>query len=236
MIARIALIRHGAYEQLENVPSALQPFPLTEEGEQEVRQQARTFGEWLTRNGLRLDPQVDSSTLLRAWQTAMIYTEELREYFDSEPQVVSFPALCERSVGAVANLPVEEIERVLALDPRFSTPPENWKSDSDYCLPFDGAESLLQAGQRVADHIQAWRSQHSIFEGKHEGDGLVKLLVGHGASIRHGAFHLSVIQFCDIKRLSMFYGHPIVLEFSNDQPIKKGFGEWKQRQTHDVPD
>ena len=229
MSARIVLIRHGAYEQLKNVPSALQPFPLTEAGEQEVREQARAFGEWLARHGLRLDPQIDSSTLLRAWQTAMIYAEELREYFDTEPQIASFPALCERSVGAVANLPIDEIERILMLDPRFETPPKNWKSDSHYCLPFDGAESLLEAGQRVADHIQTWQSQH------HNND-LVKLFVGHGASIRHGAFHLTAIQFCDIKRLSMFYGHPVVFELAEDQQIIRLFGEWKPRQTHDVPD
>lgn len=229
MSVRIALIRHGAYEQLKNVPSALQPFPLTEAGEQEVRQQARAFGEWLDHYGLRLDPQLDSSTLLRAWQTAMIYAEELREYFDSEPQVSSFPALCERSVGAVANLPVDEIERILALDPRFETPPKNWKSDSHYCLPFDDAESLLEAGQRVADHIQSWQLQHP-------NNDLVKLFVGHGASIRHGAFHLNVIPFVDIKRLSMFYGHPVVLELAEDQQITRLFGEWKQRQIDDVPD
>lgn len=226
MSARIALIRHGAYEQLKNVPSALQPFPLTETGAQEVRQQARIFGEWLACHGLRLAPQIDSSTLLRAWQTAMIYAEELREYFDTEPHVVSFSALCERSVGAVANLPVDEIERILALDPRFEIPPENWKSDSHYCLPFDGAESLLAAGQRVADHIQS----------QPKNSGLIKLFVGHGASIRHGAFHLTAIKFDDIKRLSMFYGHPVVFEFAEDQQITRLFGEWKQRQIHDVPD
>ncbi|ETI59881.1 histidine phosphatase family protein [Marinomonas profundimaris] len=236
MTNRLALIRHGAYEQLSNVPSALQPFPLTKEGEQEVRRQARSFGEWLTSQGLRLDPQVDSSTLLRAWQTATIYAEELRAHFDGEPHVVSFSDLCERSVGAVANLPVAEIERILTLDPRFETPPENWKSDSHYCLPFDGAESLLQAGQRVADHIQTWQHLQEQVASAPTHEGLVKLLVGHGASIRHAVFHLSVIKFCDIKRLSMFYGHPIVLEFADNQQIKQPYGEWKQRQIHDVPD
>jgi len=229
MSTRFALIRHGAYEQLKNVPSALQPFPLTKAGEEEVRKQARVFGEWLTSRCLRLDPQIDSSTLLRAWQTAAIYLEELHEFFDSEPHIASFSALCERSVGAVANLTIEEIERVLALDPRFDVPPENWKSDSRYCLPFDGAESLLDAGGRVAAHIQSWQSQ-SLKNDR------VKLFVGHGASIRHGAFHLNVITFDDIKRLSMFYGHPVVFELAEDQQITRLFGEWKQRQIHDVPD
>jgi len=226
---RIALIRHGAYEQLKNVPSALQPFPLTEEGELEVRHQARAFGEWLKQTGSKLNPEIDSSTLLRAWQTASIYIEELADYFQGEPQIRSYSALCERSVGAVANLPIDEIERVMTLDPRFETPPENWKSDSYYCLPFDGAESLMQAGQRVADHLHSW-------EASEENTSLIKLLVGHGASIRHCVFHLNVIDFCDIKRLSMFYGHPVVLEFTEDQQVQTLFGEWKVRQTHEVLD
>lgn len=229
MNMRIALIRHGAYGQLTNVPSALQPFPLTEEGELEVRHQARVFGKWLKQNGLKLNPQIDSSTLLRAWQTASIYVEELGDHFDGEPQVNSYSALCERSVGAVANLPINEIERIMALDPRFDVPPENWKSDSHYCLPFDGAESLMQAGQRVVDHLQSWKTLE-------ENRSLIKLFVGHGASIRHCAFHLNVISFCDIKRLSMFYGHPVVLAFSENQQVKTLFGEWKVRQTHDVLD
>ncbi|WP_036159068.1 histidine phosphatase family protein [Marinomonas ushuaiensis] len=228
---RIALIRHGAYEQLKNVPSALQPFPLTEEGELEVRHQARAFGEWLKQTGSKLNPEIDSSTLLRAWQTASIYIEELRDYFDGEPQVRCYSALCERSVGAVANLPIDEIERVMTLDPRFDTPPENWKSDSYYCLPFDGAESLMQAGQRVADHLQSWKASE-------KNPSLIKLFVGHGASIRHCAFHLNIITFPDIKRLSMFYGHPVVFDFADNKKAKLLFGGWKIRQTHEheVPD
>ncbi|MCB5162346.1 histidine phosphatase family protein [Marinomonas algarum] len=225
----IAFIRHGAYEQLKKVPSALQPFPLTPEGEQEVRRQARAFGAWLAEQGLRLEAQVDASTLLRAWQTASLYVEELSEFFDDAPMIASFPALCERSVGAVANLSIDEIERILALDPRFDAPPAHWKSDSHYCLPFDGAESLWQAGERVASHVRGWQ--------QHAGDnGRIKLFVGHGASIRHAACHLNVIEFCDIKRLSMFYGHPIVFEFIEGKPTVNCFGDWKQRQIHDVPD
>lgn len=230
-MAIAALIRHGAYEQLSQTPSALQPFPLTADGEQEVRRQARMFGEWLHESGYKLDPMVDASTLLRAWQTAQIYCEELAPFFNGTPTVVSYPDLCERSVGSVANLPLAEIERLLALDPRFDTPPEGWKSDSHYCLPFDGAESLLQAGERVANHIGNWRE---LIKKKPNND--IKLFVGHGASIRHAAFHMNVIKMCDIKKLSMYYGHPVVLDFADEGDFAKLFGDWKQRQIHDVPD
>lgn len=226
-----ALIRHGAYEQLVDTPSALQPYPLTQDGEQEVRRQARLFGEWLAASGRHLDPKVDASSLLRAWQTAEIYIEELQGYFVSSPDVTCYPALCERSVGAVANLPISEIERIMALDPRIEMPPQGWKSDSHYCLPFDGAESLLQAGERVAGHISAWSDQR-----KQEPNNLIKLFIGHGASIRHAAFHMNVINFCDIKKLSMYYGHPVVFELADNGDSALLFGNWKQRQIHDVPD
>lgn len=228
MMKRCALIRHGAYEQLTNVPSALQPYPLTPAGEAEVRQQARQFAQWLASSDAQLDPVIDSSTLLRAWQTADIYRQELHEFFAEPAQIKSYPSLCERSVGAVANLDIAEIERIIALDPRYSAPPENWKSMSTYKLPFDGAESLLEAGERVAKHISAWHQQ----AGDH-----IKLMVGHGASIRHGAYHLNIISLSDIKKLSMFYGHPVVFAFADDLsasgPI---YGQWKQRQAQDVPD
>ncbi|WP_272642609.1 histidine phosphatase family protein [Marinomonas mediterranea] len=239
-MTRCALIRHGAYEQLKNVPSALQPFPLTEEGENEVRRQARQFGDWLNASGMKLDPNVDSSSLLRAWQTATIYMEELKDFFVSTPTLTGYPELCERSVGAVANLTIPEIERLLALDPRFEVPAENWKSDSYYKLPFDGAESLIEAGERVANHILQWQSRvdHSenTSESKLNESELIKLFIGHGASIRHAAFHINVINFCDIKQLSMYYGHPVVLEFANDQHPTKLFGDWKKRQIQEVPD
>ena len=63
----------------------------------------------------------------------------------------------------------------------------------------------------------------------------VKLFVGHGASIRHAAFHMNVIAFSDIKRLSMHYGHPVVLEFVGDKTTQL-FGDWKQRKLQDAPD
>ena len=227
MTARFALIRHGAYEQLAEVPSALQPFPLTSDGVKEVCRQAQKLGEWLGETGERLNPVVDTSTLLRAYQTGEIYLEELSDFFLAPPEIKTTFRLCERSVGAVANLTIREIERILELDPRFEVPANNWKSDSHYQLPFDGAESLIQAGERVAKHIKCWQNCAD--------DGL-KLFIGHGAAFRHGANHLNAIKFKDIKALSMFYGHPIVFEFNGNLPLRQVFGEWKQRHIDDVPD
>ncbi|MFO7993920.1 MAG: histidine phosphatase family protein [Marinobacter sp.] len=226
-MSAIALIRHGAYRQLPNTPSALQPYPLTAKGEAEVRSRARQFGDWLTESGYRLDPEVHCSTLLRAWQTAELFREELSELFAGPPKCLSFAALCERSVGALANLTVAEIERIVELDPRLESLPPKWKSTSDFRLPFDGAESLLEAGERVASHLR-----HCLHS---PADKQVRLIVGHGASIRHACYCLDIIKFDDIQRLSMFYGHPVVFE-ARAEAWAQLFGHWKPRQSKDPID
>lgn len=225
-MAALALIRHGAYEQLANTPSALQPYPLTLAGMEQVRKEARAFGQWLEASGYQPEPEIHCSTLLRAWQTAGIYAEELAPFFPATPQLRSFSALCERSVGAVANLSADEIERIVEMDPRFESLPAGWKSASDFRLPFDGAESLLEAGERVAGHL---RTLPVFADGKR-----VQLIVAHGASLRHASYHLSVIEFSDIRRLSMFYGHPVVFEKQNRNWVRL-YGDWKRRPNADGP-
>ena len=224
----IAVIRHGDYHQKPGAPSALQPYPLTNEGTVEVRVQAQQFAKVLKENNWKLHHQVHSSPLLRAWQTAQIFIEELADFFEDTPQHLEFPALCERAVGSVANLTVSEIEQVLKDDPRYESPPQNWKSDSHYCLPFLGAESLNQAGERLADHLVEFAHQHEA--------NCVRLFVGHGAAIRHAACHLGVMKLCDVSRLSMYHAHPLV--FSHDQQGWQHLtGNWKVRKSNeDVKD
>ena len=232
----LALIRHGEYAQRADTPSALQPYPLTEKGAEEVREQARQFGEWLATSGYQLNAEIHCSTLLRAWQTAEIYREELAPFFIQPPRLRSFSALCERSVGALANLSVQEIERVVSLDPRLEPLPKGWKSASDFRLPFDGAESLLEAGERVAAHLQALLKPQPHETAKQLNElKQLQLVVGHGASIRHASYHLNVIPFSDIKRLSMFHGHPVVFE-RHHQGWNRLYGNWKQRQSADPLD
>ena len=219
-----AVIRHGAYHQKTDTPSALQPFPLTEDGAEEVRTQAREFAKILTSNNWQLHREVHSSPLLRAWQTAQIYIEELADFFVASPEHLQFPELCERSVGNVANLTIAEIEQILQDDPRYELAPTNWKSDSHYCLPFMGAESLMQAGERVAKHLLT-SAQHVDV---HPEQQQVQLFIGHGAAIRHAACHLNVMQLQDVSKFSMFHGHPVLLSFEG-QHWQHIAGRWKQR-------
>jgi 2,3-bisphosphoglycerate-dependent phosphoglycerate mutase len=166
---------------------------------------------------LEIELVIDSSRQLRAWQTATLIAELLGTSF----RVEEFPDLAERSVGAVANLTVAEIEALFVADPRYSVPPAGWKSDSHYRLPFQDAESLLDAGSRVAGHIERRYQQLPA-------KGMLKVIVGHGASIRHACVRLGVLDFEDVAKVSMHHARPVYICCQSDGWQRVG-GEWKKR-------
>ena len=217
-----AMIRHGDYRQLPGAPSAHQPFALNEAGQDHAKTGAADIRAMLERENLALCPVIDSSQMLRGWQTADIIRQDLAM---EGLEVQCFDALAERSVGCAANLTVEEIESIVHDDPRYSDPPKGWKSDSRYRLPLQGAESLLEAGKRVAAHIteRMW----AIDSGSH--DRLLKLFVGHGAAFRHAAYQLGVLEFEQLAELSMFHGRPVYIEYNPGKPWRHVGGEWRVR-------
>jgi 2,3-bisphosphoglycerate-dependent phosphoglycerate mutase len=223
-----ALVRHGEYHQLADTPSAHQPFPLTETGAEQARQAALLLRETTREHGWEPLSPIDSSQMLRAWQTA-------RHIADAWPElgpdfaVEGFDTLAERGVGCAANLTLAQIEEVLRQDPRYPEPPPGWKADSHYRLPLQGAESLLQAGERVAAHLVR-RMQELQRE---DGRDRLKLFVGHGAAMRHAAYHLGVLDFDQIARLSMYHCRPLFLEYLPDDSWRHVGGEWKIRTVAD---
>jgi broad specificity phosphatase PhoE len=219
-----ALIRHGDYHQLPDTPSAHQPYPLNSEGEIQAQDGVQLLHEMLIRNGWSLVPSIDSSRLLRAWQTATIFADSLARLYPVIPHVESYDALAERGVGCLANLTTAQIEGILHQDPRVSDPPAGWKGDSHYQLPLQGAESLLQAGERVADHLS--QSLASLPPADH---GQVKVFVGHGAAYRHAAYHLGVLEFGQLTQLSMFHCQPVMIECLPDGNWRHVEGDWKVR-------
>lgn len=226
-----ALIRHGDYRQLPETPSAHQPFPLTSDGEAQARRAGIALHEDLERNGWTPSPAVDSSQLLRAWQTARIINQELAAHFPSPPQLTGFDALAERGLGSAANLSIPAIEAVIREDPRFPDLPADWKSNSRFRLPLQGAESLLEAGERVAAHI---KRQMRMLSEQASVDTL-KLFVGHGAAFRHAAHLLGVLSFEQIARLSMHHARPIYLEYLPEDRWQQIGGEWKLRAGQNDP-
>lgn len=220
----LAFVRHGDYQQLEQTPSAHQPFALNENGQTQTRQAAQRFNVLIQQENWHLVPQINCSQMLRAWQTADIYREVLQSEWHESLEINSYDALAERSVGAVANLNIEQITAIVNADPRYADLPADWKSDSHFCLPFQGAESLMDAGKRVADHLT---EQMSAIPRKKEPQ--LKLFFGHGAAFRHAAYHLGVLSFDSIAQLSMYHAEPIFLELLADGSWQHIAGEWKQR-------
>ncbi|MGD8558292.1 MAG: histidine phosphatase family protein [Gammaproteobacteria bacterium] len=226
-----AIIRHAEYRQLPDTPSAHQPFALTAEGEEQARQAASMLRETIVSNGWSLSPVVDTSQLLRAWQTARIIADQLSDLFAKPLEVIGFDNLAERSLGSANNLTMNQVETIVREDPRFPPLPRDWKSNSHYRLPLQGAESLMEAGARVAAHLQN-RMDALAQNAK---TGTLKLFVGHGAAFRHAAYHLGVLEFDDIARLSMYHAQPVYIEYIPDNKADHQWrqigGEWKIRNT-----
>ncbi len=219
-----AVFRHGAYAQRAGVPSARQPWPLTDEGKAQARAGAKLLHDMLTRRGLTLAPLIHCSRQLRAWHTADLLADALRELGHDITGLRETSALAERGLGSAANLTVPEVEAALAADPRHDAPPPGWKSDSDYCLPLEGAESLMMAGARVANHLE--------MTGK---PGRVVVHVGHGASFRHACHLLGLLSRQDIARLSMFHARPSLIRHGTDGKWQHLAGAWKTREPKEDP-
>jgi 2,3-bisphosphoglycerate-dependent phosphoglycerate mutase len=222
-----ALIRHGDYQQLAETPSAHQPFPLTAKGFEQAAELAPLIQEYCRQNLCRLNPVIASSKLLRAWQTASKMITEINE---TGIIVEEHTELAERCVGGAANLTEQQISHIVKQDPRFADLPKDWKSNSHFCLPFQGAESLLAAGIRVANFLNA---QMRSLQQQSQSDQL-KIFVGHGAAFRHAAYHLGILEFEQIAQLSMFHCQPVFLEYINDDNWQHVGGAWKVRNTHSL--
>lgn len=221
----ISLIRHADYAQRPSTPSAFQPFALTSSGEKQAIEAVLPLQNFVQSQNLNIHKTIFSSSLLRAWQTAEIIRQHL---MIADMSIETSIQLAERCVGSVANLTVAEIEQILQQDPRYEKPPEKWKSDSYYCLPFHGAESMMQAGQRVADYLKEIICNIMI--------GELAIVVGHGASIRHATYQLGILEFNEIQKLSMFHCKPLFFEVPDADVWSHVEGDWKVREQAEQPD
>jgi len=216
----VALLRHGDYHQLADVPSAQQPFALTDEGCGQAQKGAAELLRIMRTQAWTMNPDIDSSNMLRAWQTAQIVAQAC-----AAKSVTGFDSLAERGMGCAANLTLRQIEKVLQDDPRYPSPAPGWKTDSHYRLPLQGAESLIEAGRRVADHIEQRIADRTNTDNR----GKVSVFVGHGAAFRYAAFHLGALELERVSALSMHHGRPVFLQAGADGRWRHAAGEWKLR-------
>lgn len=222
-----ALVRHGEYQQPPGVPSAHLPHPLTELGKRQARGAATAILEQAKVEAWHVHEVVDSSTLLRAWQTAEGLAAEFGAFTGRTMTVESFDALAERSVGAAANLTKEEIEAAVAADPRLDPLPAGWRQDVVRRLPFLGAESLLEAGVRVATHLES----RCRALADHAEEDTLKVFVGHGGSFRMAAVSLGVLDVDRATARSMNHAQPVYLERMDTNHWRHVAGAWKMRRS-----
>ncbi|MEM5582760.1 histidine phosphatase family protein [Roseibium sp. AS2] len=218
------LVRHADYLQKPETPSALQPYALSGQGREQAREAGAELSALAADHGWQVSPEVFCSRQQRAWQTATLLAQVFSEKTGARLRVTEDAALAERSVGAFANMTVAEIEQVLAEDPRLASPPQDWKANSHYTLPVEGAESLMDAGRRVATFLRDRISSLASDPGAN-----AQIYVGHGAAFRHAAHDLGVLGFDDIRKLSMHHARPVVLKFSPVTGWSHFGGAWKER-------
>ena len=219
-----ALVRHGKYEQPEGVPSAHLPYALTPEGRASAHDLSDALLSIARDRKHVLDETIDTSRMLRAYETAAIVAERLFAGTGRKFTVEEFDALAERGLGAAANLTVSAIEAIVARDPRCAPLPPQWKYQSAFRLPFQGAETLLEAGLRVARHLE------ERLRGLDAGKPVLKVFVGHGGAFRHAAVHLGLLSPEAAPRLSMWHARPILLERLAEGRWAHVGGEWKVRE------
>lgn len=222
-----ALTRHGDYCQPQDVPSAWLLHPLTEKGQAQASALGPRLHEDARARGWQVDPCWHSSVLLRAHQTATLAAKAWPEP-EFKVQIQNSLSLAERSVGAAANLSVQQIEEILERDPRFDRPEPGWKSVPSFRLPVPGAESLLEAGLRVAQHIRQSARDIARQTGPSERP-ILKVVVGHGASLRWAAHALGVLTMEQAKACSMYHATSVYIERRGEHDWRHVGGEWKPR-------
>lgn len=214
-----AMVRHGDYEQPKGVPSALLPNPLTAKGMSQATELNSKLNSIAHALEAEIYPIVYSSTLLRAWQTARQFAN------DSGLIVQQESSLCERSLGSVSNLSIDAIEDIVNKDPRYGCLPSGWKSRSFQKIPLEGAESLIQAGLRVAQCIDLRMNEARLQTNRPQ----LVVFVGHGAAFRHAAYLFGQLNLEQIKKYSMHHCQPVVFHYDDSQNIEHIMGDWKLR-------
>ena len=213
---RIAgLVRHGHFERPDGVASAHSLFPLSELGRDQARQAADPILEYCEELGLELDPRIESSQLLRAWETANLIAKALSERTGQRFHVQQRDEMIERGLGSAANLTFDKIQAMLAADPRLGALPRGWRRMPEFRLPVQGAESLMQAGARTAARIAT--SLNSI--PANDSRDLMRLFVAHSGCLRHAAVVLGAIDVRVVPGLSMDFAQSILIE-------KLSGGDW----------
>jgi 2,3-bisphosphoglycerate-dependent phosphoglycerate mutase len=212
-----AFVRHGHFDRPENVASAHSLFPLSQRGREQARRAVDPILELCEEMGLELDPRIESSQLLRAWETANLIAESLTMRTGKRFHVLQRDELVERGLGSCANMTFDAIRTMLSADPRLGTLPENWRRMPEFRLPVQGAESLMQAGARTATRVATSLASIPADDPR----DLIRLFVAHSGCLRHAAVQLGAVDVRVVPGLSMDFTQAVFVE-------KVPNGDWVQ--------
>jgi len=210
-----AFVRHGHFARPEGTASAHSLFPLSPKGRGQARAAVDAILDFAEEFGLDVDARLEASQLLRAWETAKVIAEELESRTGRSFHVLQRNDLIERGIGSAANMRFEDIEALLAEDPRIAPLPKGWRRRPEFRLPVQGAESLMQAGARVAARVSA--SMNSI--PADDSRDVMRLFVAHSGCLRHAAVTLGALDVRKVPGLSMGFAQTVLIE-------KMPNGEW----------
>lgn len=219
-----ALVRHGHFDRPDETASAHQLLPLSAAGRKQARDAVAAILRHCDTLGLELDSRIESSQLLRAWETARLMAEELETRTGKRFEVVERTDLAERGTGSCANLRFDRIKEILAQDPRLEPLPEGWRRLPEYRLPVLGAESLMDAGGRVAGRIQDSLREIPAEDSR----DLLRLFVAHGGCLRHACVHLGTLDLAEVESRTMDHAQCVLIELGEDGWFNVA-GEWKKR-------
>ena len=215
-----ALVRHGHFPRPDNVASAHLPLPLSAMGREQAREGAERLIELVAAQCLTIEDTIEASSLLRASQTADILAETLGERLGRSFRVEERDELIERGLGSCANLRFDEIEALLAQDPRLAPLPRGWRRVPDFRLPVPGAESLMDAGRRTADRVDAGLD---VIDSP---DDRIRIFVAHSGCLRHAAVARAVLAPERAMVLSMDFVQAILVERDATGRWHHLAGEW----------
>lgn len=210
------LVRHGHFERPDGTASAHSLLPLSATGHAQAAAEVRTIAEMCAEQGLAIDRRIESSQLLRAWQTANVLAEGLAAHTGEEHHVIQRDEMIERGLGSGANLTFDRIADLVKADPRLGALPEGWRRMPEFRLPFPGAESLMDAGKRTAARID--QSLESIPED--DPRDVARLFVAHSGCLRHAAVVLGALDVRDVAGLSMDFVQAVLVE-------REARGRWR---------
>ena len=203
-----AFVRHGHFDRPDQTASGHSPRPLSATGRDQATAAAGPIAALCREHGLTVDKRIESSQLLRAWETASLLATALEAETDRSHHVIQRDELIERGLGSAANLTFETIGELLGADPRIGPLPEGWRRMPEFRLPLPGAESLMQAGARTAARVVA--SMDSMPDD--DPTDLARLFVAHSGCLRHAAVVLGAIDVRHVAGLSMGFLDCVLLE------------------------